>query len=164
MIAEKNPAAAERIAAIAAKMNAGRETDNEFIQLCGLLHQYKFDDVAKGLLLANSDGNDQAFEMLVRLFPDCQSTYDAAVDAFERQYEVALVFDHQERAFCNVYRFVSDRFLRIDHETQDVRETEFEVQITMEPEAFIVGDAYTLDGAWAVPLKFGGVEWSVNER
>ena len=164
VIAGKNPEAAEKIAAIAAKMNFGHETDDEFIQLCGLLHQFDFGHVGKGLLRANSDGNDQAFEMLERLYPDCQVTYDTAVDAFERQYEVALVFDHQERAFCRVYRFVRERSPQIDPESDVVTKTEYEVQITMEPDGLIVGDAYTLDGAWAVPLKFGGVEWSVDEQ
>ena len=163
-IFEKNPAAAEVIAMISAKMNTGDETDQEFIRLCDLLCQFGFAEVAKGLLIANSNGEDQAFNVLINLFPDCKITYDAAMDAFRSQYEVSLVLDHQERAFCSVYSFDSESFPRIVNDANRVKTTQFEVQFTLEPDGIVVADAYTTDNSWAVPLKFGDAEWSVDDQ
>lgn len=162
-IAKRAPVEAEMIASIAAKMRTGHETDQEFIQLCELLHDVGYGHIAKSLLIANSDGVDEASKTLVKLFPECQTAYDTAITSFQRQYKVSLVLVCQRRIFCCVYRFVSERFRQIFWDCGSIEVTNFEIQITLESDGAVVGDVYAPNYNWAVPLQFDGEEWGADD-
>ncbi len=90
-LAQTNPAAAKEIARLEDLMNRGEETKEEFLQLCQLLFDVG-SVAASEYLLRRNLVYYEGRALYVRLFGTArQEEFDAAIEAFQSQFDVELV-------------------------------------------------------------------------
>jgi hypothetical protein len=90
-LAKTHPAAAKEIARLEDLMNRGEETKEEFLRLCQLLFDVGSVVASEYLLRRNLDAYE-GHALYVQLFGHGrQEEFDAAIEAFERQFELELV-------------------------------------------------------------------------
>src|SRR3954447_19813797 len=103
-LAQTNPAAAKEIARLEDLMNRGEETKEEFLKLCQLL----FDAgsvAASELLLRRNLDYYEGHALYARLFgTERQEEFDAAIEAFESQFDLELVLVAEEDFLVSTFR------------------------------------------------------------
>jgi hypothetical protein len=103
-LAQTNPDAAKEIARLEALMNRGEETEEEFRRLCQLLFDVGSIAAAEYLLRRNLDGYDGE-ALYTRLFGTAkQEEFDAAIEAFEAQFNLELAPVAQRGFLVSMFR------------------------------------------------------------
>ena len=103
-LAQTNPAAAKEIARLEGLMNHGKETKEEFLQLCQLLFDVGSVEASEYLLRRNLDYYE-GHALYLRLFGTArQEEFNAAIEAFKSQFKVDLVLIAEKDFLISKFR------------------------------------------------------------
>jgi hypothetical protein len=160
-ISALNPESANKIALIVTKMNKGQDTDEEFIELCCLLEQFGYSNIAKELLIANTTGHGLQFDLLTQKYPHITKDFQYALSRFETQFGVSLTLTKSIRAFSGIFRF---RVLSLPGILGFAKQGDKgEVHITYHASGETFADVFVNRTRVSFPLKFEDGDWTRDE-